>query len=874
MDRAQAKQRIAQLSRIPSNPELLHEIRSRLQRGPFLIGEIEEIVIRDPAVAIQLLAAAVAGSPHTGNTLRSALDALGESGLRLVISQVSEGLENGGLFFPSREAMCDMAFATACSARSLARRMQHADESEMFLAGLLHNVGKWVLAALDLQKFVRCQSAGGPDSIESLDAETRAFGFHHGEAGKWYAESLRLPHWLIDTIWLHHISPSALSPDCFPAVPIAVTKLAGLVAQHIRSSEEAARIPEAWRSLADYIDLDPSLLPDAVREAERDMERLARRTSDTAPDRDAESALDVHDGPEDTPAAMSKMRLRIQRLEALQRAILDLHSGEPLPAIVRLCAKTLRQGLSVAPGVCYATDTGGQKLWGTTWRTVSDSLADFSVDLHEAAVGDHDVPTPILRAVRELGMAKIEGEWNTRRGEPTSRRDGLMVVPLGCGGQSFGQIIVDASATDFGISETDLADLLVYARGLGAVVAQWHALDRAALRTEELARSLRSSDAATPSAEKQTEVAPSAADAAAFRERFSRFTGAVARTLDGPLGLISSQAQRMLAKTKDIESHRALDTIVRESRRLNRFRTDLAALAPQTKTRLEPCLINFRIHQFVAAMKSRFERRGIQIKEMYAEGLHRVMLDPRRLEHVFLNLFTLAEDAMDETGGTITIQTGSTSDRQSVIVQFTHNGRGISATPSGDVFEPFNEHGATTSGIALAVCRSILDDHGGRISLDRGPEGGDTFTLVLPPATLDQRSAEPETSIADTSAALQTVLVVDDDEAVREILRQTLQMRGYHVLTAVDGIQAQTVIAATKLDVIILDLLMPNRNGLAVLRDLSVRPDAPPVVFMTGNASPQVREEALSLGARSFLLKPFELRELLEELDALLAPQV
>ena len=877
MDRAQAKHRIAQIARFPSSPEVLNLVHRRLASGPLTVSEIEALLIRDPALTIQVLAAGTVGSHRAGNALQSAIQTLGDAGLRQLVAELIHASENDSTGFESRDAMCRTALATGISARALARRMSRADESEMLLAGLLHNLGKWVLAALDPEKFATCQPAGDPDSIESLDAESRAFGFHHGEAGKWFAESHRLPQGLIDTIWLHHIAPSALSPDCFPARTIAVTKLAAHLARQIRSADETAPIPEECYALADYLALDRSLLSGIRSEARTEFRRSVDGYAETPDDSAQDSPVALPDESLDTPAAVAMLRLRIKRIETLQRAILDLHAGEPLPSVVRLCAKTVREGLSVAPGVCFVTDTAGNKLWGTTWRTVTDPLADFSVDLCETSVGEEDEPTPILRAVRELGMEKIEGAWHTKHGETTPQRDGLIVVPMGCGGQSYGQIIVDASATDFGVPDTDIADLMAYARGLGAIVAQWHALERAAVRTEEMARSLRASVVGPTMSSNETPAAtiPSALnDAAAVRDRLSRFTGAIARTLDGPLGLISSQAQRMLAKTKDIESHGALDTIVRETRRLNRFRSDLAALAPHSKPRLEPNLINFRVHQFVATMKSRLERRGIRVEEMYAEGLHRVMLDARRFEHVFLNLFTLAEDAMDETGGTLTIQTGATPDRQSVIVQFAHNGQGVSATPSGDVFEPFSEHGASTSGIALAVCRSILEDHGGRISLDRGPEGGDTFTIILPSATRDPMSTEHEAPVADGAPGLQTVLVVDDDEAVREILRQTLQMRGYHVVTAVDGVQALDVIARAKLDVIILDLLMPNRNGLAVLRDLSQRSDPPPVVFMTGNASPQVREDALSLGARSFLLKPFELRHLLEELDALLAPQV
>jgi DNA-binding response OmpR family regulator len=134
----------------------------------------------------------------------------------------------------------------------------------------------------------------------------------------------------------------------------------------------------------------------------------------------------------------------------------------------------------------------------------------------------------------------------------------------------------------------------------------------------------------------------------------------------------------------------------------------------------------------------------------------------------------------------------------------------------------------------------------------------------------DQSTAGHDTALPE-SPALQTVLIVDDDEAVRTILTQALHMRGFKVLTAVDGVEALKAVEDHSLDLIILDLLMPNRDGLTVLRDLREMPSAPPIIFMTGNASPQVQEEALALGADRFLLKPFELRQLLDVLDAVLS---
>jgi len=116
-----------------------------------------------------------------------------------------------------------------------------------------------------------------------------------------------------------------------------------------------------------------------------------------------------------------------------------------------------------------------------------------------------------------------------------------------------------------------------------------------------------------------------------------------------------------------------------------------------------------------------------------------------------------------------------------------------------------------------------------------------------------------------------TVLVVDDDANVREILQQVLDMRGYSVRTATDGVEAMAQITVDSVDLVLLDLMMPRKSGLDVLAELRMRRDAPPIIVMTGSKNPDYIREALHNGARACLQKPFELRELLSTVESVLA---
>src|SRR5690606_5531313 len=103
-------------------------------------------------------------------------------------------------------------------------------------------------------------------------------------------------------------------------------------------------------------------------------------------------------------------------------------------------------------------------------------------DLHgtsEEGVAD---AAPVLQAVRDLGMGKIAAAWQSGPGESPKRRDGLLVMPLLHRGRSLGQIVVDAGATQFGSTDADIADLMSYARAMGALIAAHYARDVTAQR--------------------------------------------------------------------------------------------------------------------------------------------------------------------------------------------------------------------------------------------------------------------------------------------------------------------------------------------------------------------------------------------------------
>ncbi|GLU47566.1 response regulator transcription factor [Nocardiopsis ansamitocini] len=119
-------------------------------------------------------------------------------------------------------------------------------------------------------------------------------------------------------------------------------------------------------------------------------------------------------------------------------------------------------------------------------------------------------------------------------------------------------------------------------------------------------------------------------------------------------------------------------------------------------------------------------------------------------------------------------------------------------------------------------------------------------------------------------SSVRTVLIADDDRAIRESLERALQLEGYEVRTAVDGVQALAAVHSTPADLLILDVMMPGVDGLGVCRVLRAEGDRTPILMLTARVETPDRVAGLDAGADDYLPKPFELDELLARMRALL----
>jgi PAS domain S-box-containing protein len=247
--------------------------------------------------------------------------------------------------------------------------------------------------------------------------------------------------------------------------------------------------------------------------------------------------------------------------------------------------------------------------------------------------------------------------------------------------------------------------------------------------------------------------------------------------------------------------------------------------------------------------------------------------DPNQLDQLLLNLALNARDAMPD-GGTLTI--GVAPAREAwlqLTVQDT--GVGIAEEDLPHVFEPFfTSKRQPSSGLGLAVVYGIVESLDGRISVRSRPREGTCFAIELPTT---EAATDPLPDQSDDAARPQTqagggetLLLVEDQRAVREVLAQLLREAGYRVLEAEGGRAALELVEHEAIALLVTDMVMPDMGGAALVEHLRKRRPDLPAVCMSGYAGDEVDPRVTPGERTAFLSKPFVPEELLATLRRLL----
>jgi CheY-like chemotaxis protein len=258
-------------------------------------------------------------------------------------------------------------------------------------------------------------------------------------------------------------------------------------------------------------------------------------------------------------------------------------------------------------------------------------------------------------------------------------------------------------------------------------------------------------------------------------------------------------------------------------------------------------------------------------------NLGRVRADPGQIEQVVMNLVVNARDAMPE-GGRITLTTSNVEMDDEyvrehlgsrpgpyVLLEVSDNGTGMDAETQAHIFEPFfttKEKGKGT-GLGLATAYGVVKQSGGYIWVESQRGKGTTFQVFLPRVEALAEVAGPPAAEPALGFAGETILLVEDQEAVRHLMREILEMSGYVVLEAASGREALRISAehAAPIRLMITDVVMPGMTGTELGVQLrALRPEMK-VLYISGYADDALHDGVLDSGA-IFLQKPVKSAEL------------
>ncbi len=273
-----------------------------------------------------------------------------------------------------------------------------------------------------------------------------------------------------------------------------------------------------------------------------------------------------------------------------------------------------------------------------------------------------------------------------------------------------------------------------------------------------------------------------------------------------------------------------------------------------------PLQVNSAVKNALRLAQSTLRKSDVNIRLNLADDLPDIEGNLQSIEQIVLNITINAIHAVNHNQGEIEIKTGLRIKDGMVYIRISDNGRGISPEIADKIFLPFvtDKQSEGGTGLGLSVTYSLVKALDGVIDFETSRGRGTSFNVYLP-TLLKRRAAK--------------ILVVDDDDAIRQILIEALTMdRQYLVEEASNGIEASIKLGTYRPDLLILDIFMPEMDGLEVCRNICSEPELSnlKVIITTGHPDHPKIDEVVKLGFTNILSKPFDLLNLVKDVETIL----
>jgi signal transduction histidine kinase/CheY-like chemotaxis protein len=551
----------------------------------------------------------------------------------------------------------------------------------------------------------------------------------------------------------------------------------------------------------------------------------------TLDDRERLEALADHAGLAiDHARRHAEVTARSHRLVALAQATHRLSGHRPWGELLAAIAEEARQLLGAAASACRVLE--GDELA----TAISAGDVDLVAGVPRLKVGEGLCGLVAARGtairVADIGDAAWQDMAN---GGDLARRGvrACLAVPLMARDQVVG--VLSVYATERGRFDEDDEALLAGFAGHAAAAVENSRLVQQLLHAERLAA-------------------------------VGRIVAGVAHELNNPLAVVIGTADLLRREALESRVDERLRRISGQAQRAVKIVRSLLALARKQPTTWTTVDVNTLIEETLELEGYQFRSERVSVVRDLAPDLPGLLADANQLQQVLTNLFLNALEAMRESRGhgTLTVSTRATgADRVTVTVA--DDGPGIAPGNIDRVFEPFftTKKEQKGTGLGLSICRQIVETHRGQIRVESRPDAGTTFTVELPVSRDGvERPTEPD-RVGSRSREGVSVLLVEDERVVGDLLAEFLTLEGHQVDRAANGREALVLVQRREYALIVSDVRMPDLDGPALYRELStVNPLLTRrMLFVTGDVmSPETRR-FLDETRLAYLEKPFGIAE-------------
>ncbi len=372
-------------------------------------------------------------------------------------------------------------------------------------------------------------------------------------------------------------------------------------------------------------------------------------------------------------------------------------------------------------------------------------------------------------------------------------------------------------------------------------------------------------------------------------ESLGVLAGGIAHDYNNLLMVILGNASLALNELPPESSTRfSLKEIENAANRAAELTKQLLAYSGKGKFIIETIDINVLLEEMEHLLNHTISKKAV-LKLRLSENLPRIKADPDQIRQVIMNMVTNSSEALGEKSGTISVTTGVVhADQQYlsgvfldeglpsgfyVYLEVSDNGCGMDEEMVSKIFDPFYTTKFTGRGLGLAAVLGIVRSHSGAVKVYSEPGRGTIMKALFPVAEVADQPNKAAKKIVPVRSY--TVLVVDDEDSVRNVCQLVLEKYNCRVLTAADGVEAVEVFSENKddIDVVVLDLTMPRMGGDEAFRELRRIDPHVKVVLSSGYSEEETTSRFNGKGLAGFIQKPFEPAELYSRIEEVAGPE-